>query len=651
MEGFPDRETGQRKRSRVDYCAELMQRRGRVTVSRLSRAAILVAASGAYLASAFKLSTSFWSSGLGDWADPYFINYLLEHWYRSLTGVTDPSSPPMFHPTPGTLGYSHGLILYVPFYVPFRLFVHPFQAHNLTILSVLFLGTVSLYVLCRKLTLSFFESFLVAAVFLTSANVTDGSLGVWSQRASVFLIPTLLLITLMSLRAPRPGLRLVLVAFAGFAISLLYTQDFHTAHFTLLLLVLAAVPAAAMGVRWIANQTEHRSGSRIAVNAAGLVALLAMTWTLVVLTYGGVGTVVFGVAVRSHDWRRPALLAVAAGAFWLWRAGTTALREVLKRIRSEAFAFGTGMMLGGIVFVWIYARAYFEHRAFPEDQLASALVPRDPSAVGNVGALLREFFVYDSPGSFAVAIIMALLAWAPGSRATKRVRIYTVWGLAISIVVLLLPLRIGDFSLWTAVIQPLPGFAAIRDPKRIIYVFELAVVLGAALFMRSFPRGAAVRLAVSLALLGVLATAGHLAAFDFVRPLDVYARWVASPIAIDNACSSFYVKRASSAYEHRPNTVWTTYAIDAMFVSLNRSIPTLNGYSAWGPSGWTLGNPTDPTYPDAVKQWVERHGLRNVCEFDIDARTIAPRSGAKSTLPLARRSHAAHARRSEAEPR
>ena len=95
-------------------------------------------------------------------------------------------------------------------------------------------------------------------------------------------------------------------------------------------------------------------------------------------------------------------------------------------------------------------------------------------------------------------------------------------------------------------------------------------------------------------------------------------------VPIDPNCASFYIKPSPLVYDRRPNAVWTTYALDAMFVSVNHAIPTLNGYSAWNPSGWTLGNPTDPTYLMSVQDWVERHGLRNVCELDLDRRVIGP---------------------------
>ena len=591
---------------------------------RLSRAAILVVAAGAYLASAFKFTTTFWTNGLGDWADPYFINYLLEHWQRSVSGFTNPASPPMFYPATGTLGYSHGLILYVPFYVAFRLLFHPFQAHNLTIITVLFIGILSLYVLLRRLQLSFVESFLLAAVFLTSPNVTDGSLGVWSQRASVFLIPTLFLITLLALHTTGTRARLPLVGAAGLAASLLYAQDFHTAHFSLLLIILALVPLIPIGYRWISEQAVHGLSARRSSIArlAALIAASATAWAVIVLVFGGFSAELFGLTVRSHDWRRPALLGAAGGAIWLWQGGGRAGKALVTHIRPEVVAFGTGALLGGLVFGWIYGGAYLEHRAFPEAQLVDAAVTSRSLNADSVASLLRGFSAYQSPGSFLIPLVLVLLALVPGSGATRTIRIYALWGLTISIAVLLISVRLGDFSLWMSVVAPLPGFAAIRDPTRIIYVYELAVVFGAALFMSRFARGAPVRLAVSVTLLLVLVSQRHWASFDFLRPIEVYERWVASPITVDERCSSFYIKPASSVYGNRPNTVWTTYALDAMFVSLNHSIPTLNGYSAWGPSGWTLGNPTDETYPAAVRQWIERHQLRNVCELDIEQRTI-----------------------------
>jgi hypothetical protein len=67
------------------------------------------------------------------------------------------------------------------------------------------------------------------------------------------------------------------------------------------------------------------------------------------------------------------------------------------------------------------------------------------------------------------------------------------------------------------------------------------------------------------------------------------------------------------------------YSGDALFVSLDHSIPTLNGYSAWTPPGWALANPQESTYQENVSRWIAQNRLDNVCELDIERRTMSLR--------------------------
>lgn len=177
---------------------------------KLIRALAVVTLTTLYLSSVFRLfEATFWTAGLGDWWDPYFINFLLEHWYQSGLHLSDPTTPPMFFPIEGTLGSSHGLVLYVPFYAIARLFLHPFQAYNATLFAVMAMGVFCLYALLRRfLQLTFAESLLLSLFFLTSANVMGHWIGIWSQRASVFLVPAILLAALAS-HAAAPGPRRV----------------------------------------------------------------------------------------------------------------------------------------------------------------------------------------------------------------------------------------------------------------------------------------------------------------------------------------------------------------------------------------------------------------------------------------------------------
>src|SRR5262245_35813680 len=99
----------------------------RTLLARCLRAVIATALAGGFFGYVFRLHTPEWrTAGLGDWIDPYLINNVLEQWYYSVRHLSDPASPPMFYPVTGTMGYSHGLILYAPFYILMRVWTHPF---------------------------------------------------------------------------------------------------------------------------------------------------------------------------------------------------------------------------------------------------------------------------------------------------------------------------------------------------------------------------------------------------------------------------------------------------------------------------------------------------------------------------------------------
>lgn len=573
-------------------------------------AGVALVASAAYLSSVFRLRDSvFWTTGLGDWIDPYFINYLLEHWHHSFWQMTDPASPPMYYPARGTLGYSHGLVLYVPFYLVLRLLFHPFQAYNLTLFLVLEVGALCLFLVFRRsLALSFLESFLLTAFFVTSPNVVNGYIGVWSQRASVFLIPPILLLAVTSLRRPAGPLRLALAALSGLLALLLFTQDFYTAQFALFFAALGSMaarlskhslPAAhSLSARW--------AGQPFMAKAALLTAIAAGGWAIGVWISGGASVSVLGLRIASRDWRRPAAVALAGLAVLVSTARGISARTLLRRIDPWARAFASGALIAVLWFLWIYWPSYREHPFFPEDQI-----------VGQLGH-------YESMRPFALAFPVAALAWIPFVRRDRRTGIHASWLAAVSLVVLFVPLRFHGFSVWMSLFHRVPGFSAIRDPKRIIEVYELALVLAVGALASHLPKRSIPRISAALLALGLVLMQPNGTRLDFLRPREAFARWVEAPIAADEGCRSFFVKAATREYGQRTGGSDAVYSIDAMFIALNISIPTLNGYSAWSPEGWNLASPEAPGYASAVSQWIERHHLNGVCVFDVEKRTMAP---------------------------
>ena len=596
---------------------------------KLLRGCVALAVPLLYVAHVLQISDDgFWRAGLAYWLDPYFINGLLEHWYVTVTEGADPSSPPMYFPARGTLGYSHGLVLFAPFYVPFRLFLHPFLAHNWMVFAVLATGCVCLYALFRRMGLSFAEALVLSALFYTSRNVVNEPLSAWTQRASVFLIPPILLLLFVSWRARRTGRwTLAAAGVGGCLATLMYVQDFYTAHLALLFVALFAGAAAfAEGAVQRLDAplaTFARAQTRLSTLAL-IVGLIAAAWAAYLMEYGGGAVEILGVRIRSNDvWRPAAVSAVALGAF-LW-----ANRRVLRVQRIGHpdpwwSALALGAAVGAAVFLWMYAAAYLEHRAFPEQDLLSQLLARDPDEWRGALDALRRLDPYDSLRSFALVGVVGVLVWLPPFGAGRRARIYWSCLAAVSLVVFFVPLRIGEFSVWRTVIEPIPGYRVIRDPKRIVYLYELAVAVAAAAAAASLERKSALRAAIVLVAIAAVVTSRGPDVFRYHRSMAVFDRWVAAPISMDPSCASFYVKGASREYMSRSDNMWGQYNVDALFIALRLGIPTLNGYSAWAPEGWNLMNPHESWYEDRVTAWIERHGLTAVCGLDIDTRRMVP---------------------------
>ena len=232
---------------------------------------------------------------------------------------------------------------------------------------------------------------------------------------------------------------------------------------------------------------------------------------------------------------------------------------------------------------------------------------------------------YDSLRAFGLVLALTGLAWLPWIGVEKRLRRYWLWMLAVAALVFLIPLMFGDTSVWRMLIEPLPGFGVIRDPRRIIYVYELALVVALALLLAPLPEKAAYRRVATGLVVVLLATTWNRDYFGYARPIETFQRWVSAPIAVDRTCRSFYIKGASDAYMARSDHKWTLYNVDAMFVAFALGLPTLNGYSAWTPEGWDLANPQEAPYAEHVARWIAARHLTGVCELDIETRVMRPR--------------------------
>jgi uncharacterized membrane protein len=618
---------------------------------RLLHFPLVVALFAAYFAFVFQLESGTWlSSGLHDWIDPYFINGLLEHWYVSLTTFSDPISPPMFHPARGTLGYSHGLILFAPFYAAIRPFLDPFPAHTFTLYLVMLTGAVCLYHLFRRIGLGAVEGLILSAFFATSQNVVSDGTFVWSQRVSVFLIPPILLLAHIALRSDRALARVMAGGTAGLLSTLLLTQDFYTGAFAWLAVGVTLiawisieghlgrfVAAWARFVYSVAKTFRELAYPERTLDRALLaIAALSTVWAVIVAIHPIERTNLGPVRFSSRDpWPAIYVAMATAGWYsarrWRWRKRVRRAAPAVGRGRTGVLfqrrpptaivAFSCGAAIGLVLFFVVYTASFLEYRDLAAEQVWGHLV--QPALEGSSPRrVIDELMRYESGRSFVLVVVLAGVLWLPRLEAPRPIRIGALVVLAWSLFVFLTPLRFDSFSLWKATAGWLPGMAGVRDPMRIVYVHELVVSVLVAALLVGLPRQSTKRLALAALVLALIAVEWNTTRFQFKRPVSTFRDWVEAPIAIDPSCRSFFVKGGSDTYMSRSDHMWSLYGVDALFIALRHGIPTLNGYTAYGPFDWDLGNPQHSDYEEKVRIWIEKYRLDRVCALDIDARTM-----------------------------
>lgn len=586
--------------------------------------------------------------GLGDWIDPYFINFLLEHWYQAIGHGADPLALGIFYPGSHALGYSHSLLLFAPFYAVVRPFLHPFLADTAALALVLVTGSVSLFVVFRRgLRLTLVEAVVTSAFFWTSANAVNGSTGIWEQRASIFLVPTIAVIGLWAMRGAATIPRQVAAGLAGFLIASLPTQDFYTGALTALVAVLIAPGMMAASPAEVVRRTvaAMRTGLRradatsrpapgvwwVAAGLAGLGVAAALTAHPIERVYiAGVGisahrtavlTAASLLALAYYGIRRWHVMASAASVV---RSAVRALRIRASGLDPRVTAAGIGALAGLALFLVVYAGAFLERGSFPADQLLGSMKALTHDSWRDPGAWFTSNRPYPTLRSFGLVLVLAAVTWTMPLDAAPRWRRHARWFLAVSVIVLLIPYRFGDLTLWRAVFAPWPGLGAIRDPKRIIEPFELAIAVFAAAFLaqqRARPLGRGLIVAAMVAL---AAADWNDATFRYARDPAVFDRDVQAPIAVDPSCRSFFLRPEPAADTARSDNPASLYGVDASFVALDTGVPTLNGYSGWWPEDWRLSNPEDRNYVRDLDEWIASRHLHDVCALDLDARAMRP---------------------------
>jgi hypothetical protein len=618
-------------------------------------AALALAAAATYFYQFFGLSTGEpFRSGIGDWIDPYYVNVVLENWYHTVRHLHGHASPPMYFPDEAAR-YSHGFILYAPIYIVARVFTHPFTADTLTLLVVMIGGAWCLYLLLRRMGLGPIEAFILGACFSTSPNIINGSTVVWAQRASVFLIPPILLMLLAAINMPdrRRRTRLILGGLAGLLAGLFLAQDFYTAALLELMTGLVGLSFALGHVRRIAEWM-----GRPVVEFLALVKSVPRAWRPGVFWLAAVALIalaalavsihplerrwIFGWGYAATNPGRVLNVALYPLSWYCGRWVIALLAHAPARVRGRSMAMHAlwnpwppeqrrlvmaiagGGLLGALVFLGIYLKPYLEFPTFPRVMILEVLHGLPPDFSGGIAATIRKAQPFADVRVFEIVLGIVLMMWAFPRSVDRRTRIHGLGFALVSLLVILMPFQFGGWSPWLSFFAWIPGMSAVRDPSRMIYLYELAAALVVALWLTRFPRWSVVRVASVLLVAGITVTPWHTSSVSYAREQSVFEHWVRSPIQIDPSCRNFFIKGASAGYMSRSGHMWSLYAVDASFIALEHDIPTLNGYSAWAPADWDFANPQEAGYLGYVDSWIVNHNLHGTCALDIEARTMKP---------------------------
>jgi hypothetical protein len=189
-----------------------------------------------------------------------------------------------------------------------------------------------------------------------------------------------------------------------------------------------------------------------------------------------------------------------------------------------------------------------------------------------------------------------------------------------ALVIFGLTVKVHDLSLWQIVYRLVPGASALRALGRYFMVIDMIVVVavmygldqrfrryggglgGRRLYMLL---GTTALLAVGLIVEQANATPFRL---DKAEQLALLAKYQAAPAE----CEAFFINNAPD-----PALPPAYYQLDAMMISMNLGLPTVNGYSGLTPNEVFDMVPAGIEYKYKILKWLHMNHVENrVCELD-----------------------------------
>lgn len=503
----------------------------------------------------------------GDHYDGFIELAIMGHWRNVLRGTEAWNATGYFYPYAGTLGYNDSYLAYGVLFTLFRaLSFDPFVAGELAHMGIKAIGVIGMYLLLRRIVGGGVGwSLLGGLVFAIANNSLVQALH--GQLLSVAFAPFAAFLLCSCLRAIREGSKsdvlrwgVAFVLFYAFWLLTAYYMAWYFGFFTVVTGIVAAVDTRRAGLRDAWSFARRNLGALSAIAVAGFVALLPF---LVVYLPKARET-------GGHAWSNAHYYALHLldpinlgpdNLIWGGLLGWLHRTLLMQDAAGGEFATGITPVLLGLFITQV------------------VVTSRQRNAVG-----MRPWFW------ISVAVV---LTWLMAFNYGKR----------------------GAFSPWELVFRLFPG----AKGTRVVARYQLFLMLPVTVFAFRWLSSQKERVRKWAIAAGAFCAVEqlNLAAPAFIDVHQERAMLALVP-PIPEDCRSFYVMSARAAgYGRQPDDLIYAHNVDAMFLSAELGVPTINGFSTFNPPDWNFKDAASPDYRDRADAYIRKHALTNVCYLDL----------------------------------
>ena len=515
----------------------------------------------------------------GNVGDARWYTYIAEHWYQVFHGQADLLSPGMFYPVKGILGYSETMFVHALPYAGLRLAgMDMFSAVAAPLVLFSFLNYVTCFFLLRRVLGLNAVASVAGAMFFAFNSPRFNHAGHYNYQASFFLpIVIACVVRLVQRQVSRTQRQaFVLLAVAALSLALQFVASTYQGWFfafwsCLFLVVVFSVRSTRRAAIEIVRRFWLALAGGAVVFMIGLAPLL-LTYTPV-RAFAGPRSYDLVNKLTPDAWS----LIQMGERNYVWGDVSAALSR-LHPLFSTEHNVGIGLVpsLAFLALILWAIRTIVDDIRVPKSEAVTPEIPRlSLAALILATALLYAIAMKYWGGGSPWSVVHKVVPGADGMRVTAR-----------HVLVLALPMSIA--------------FAVV-----VHRAMEAISTHQAPLARRSLTAGL-----LALVAFGIVEQFGRVPTFDAKKELS---RMEALAASLPLDCAAFY---AAAAPARKP--VKHEDQIDAMLVSIIRGVPTVNGYTAHDPEGWSLRGVEAPDYEQRVAQWIARnHVTGRVCRLEI----------------------------------